>query len=82
MYGINEIKKQNAQNKADSDHSAIARFTALRDGGVLLHCNGIARTLEKGRDDEAIAKFFDKVRGKTSGQVANIVREYFKTESV
>jgi hypothetical protein len=78
MNGINEIQQRNAQSRADLENSRKGRFTTLRNGGILLSCNGVSKTLEKGRDDEEIKEFLDEVRGANSGKVRLAVERFFE----
>ena len=77
MNHISEIRKQNAQTKADLDNSQQGRFTTLSNGGILLSCGGRCKTLEPDRDKADVAAFLEKVRDKSSGVIREVVKSYF-----
>jgi hypothetical protein len=74
MHGINEIKKQNAQAKANYDNSRQGTFCVLQNGNVLLRSGAHSKTIEN--EGEA-AEFLNHVRGRTSGYVRGVVQGYF-----
>lgn len=77
MYGVTEIRKQNASANAVIPHEREARFIPHANGNIQLINGARVRFLEKGRDDEAIAKFLDDVRGQSAGRVKSIVKAQF-----
>lgn len=75
MYGINEIRKQNSQRKADFDNARDGTFAVLRHGGILLR-NGVrSRTID---DKVEAAEFLAKVKDKGTGYVKQVVQSYFE----
>lgn len=74
MYGISEIQKQNAHNRAEHEHSREGTFCVLQDGSVLLRRSGSSRNLT---DKEEVARFLDEVRDATAGQIKNTVKKYW-----
>jgi len=75
MYGINEIKKQNAQKQADHDNSRKGTFCVLRDGSILLRSGVSSRVLDS---DVDITTFLESVRGRSSGVVREVVQSHFE----
>jgi hypothetical protein len=75
MTGINEIRKANAQKKADFDNARDGTFCTLRHGGILLRCGPRSKTI----DDKAEAdEFLARVRDKGTGYVKQVVKSYFE----
>jgi len=75
MYGINEIKKQNAQKQADLENSRNGTFCALRDGTILLRSGVASKTIDSKED---AAAFLETIRGRSSGFVRSVVQSYFE----
>lgn len=76
MYGINEIRKQNCQNKADLDNARAGTYCILRSGGILIRSGVFSKTIDDLQDASA---FLQKVQGRTSGIVRKVVESYFVT---
>jgi hypothetical protein len=79
MYGINEIKKINSQKQADHDNSRAGTYCVLRNGGILIRSGVFTKTLD---DKEDVQSFVEKVKGKSSGIVRNVVQSYFTKDQV
>ena len=75
MYHVSEIRKQNAQRKADFDNSRDGTFAVLRHGGILLRSGARSRTID---DKEEAAAFLAKVRDKGTGYIKQVVKSYFE----
>lgn len=78
MHGINEIKKQNAQAKANYDNSRQGTFCVLQNGNVLLRSGAQSKTIEC---KEEAAEFLDLVRGRTSGFIRGVVQAHFPQQT-
>jgi hypothetical protein len=74
MYGINEIKKQNAQKQADHENSRNGTFCVLRDGSILLRSGSASKTIDSKED---AAAFLETIRERSSGFVRGVVQSYF-----
>jgi hypothetical protein len=79
MHGINEIKKQNAQAKANYDNSRQGTFCVLQNGNILLRSGAQSKTIES---KEEAAEFLDQVRGRTSGFVRGVVQGHFPQQDL
>ena len=75
MNGISEIRKANAQRKADFDNARDGTFAVLRHGGILLRCGARSKTID---DKVDAAAFLAKVKDKGTGYVKNVVKSYFE----
>ena len=75
MYGINEIKKQNAQKQADHDNSRKGTFCVLRDGSILLRSGPSSKTIDSKED---AAAFLETVRERSSGFIRGVVQSHFE----
>lgn len=75
MYGVNEIKKQNANNQADLDNSRDGTYATFQDGSVLLRSIRSTKTID---DKAEAAAFLEKVRGKSTGVIKEVVLSYFQ----
>lgn len=75
MYGINEIRKQNAQKRADFENSRDGTFAVLRHGGILLRSGVRSRVID---DKEEAAAFLASVRDKGTGYIKKVVQSHFE----
>lgn len=74
MYGINEIRRANANAKAANEAAATSTFTVLRGGDLLLRHRGRAYV------HPANPEWVDKVRGATPQVVAREVEALVAAE--
>jgi hypothetical protein len=79
MYGINEIKKQSAQAKADHENSRKGTYCVLRDGSILLRSGVATRVLDSEVDT---TDFLESIRGRSSGIVRKVVQSHFESANV
>lgn len=75
MYGINEIRKQNAQKKADHENSRDGTFCVLKDGTVLLRKDIRSRMIT---EEEEVRKFLTEVRDKPTAEIKAAVLARFE----
>jgi hypothetical protein len=74
MYSISEIRKQNAQKKADFDNARDGTFCTLQGGGILLRHGARSKTID---DHKEANEFLERVRGKSTALIRDIVISYF-----
>jgi len=77
MYGVTEIRKINANKRADVAANEVASFAPLRNGEVLIRHGRSTETLTGGD----ATTFLSKVKGKADRQIAKVIDRVFAAKS-